>query len=114
MIQGQVVSLNSANLFPSSFTPLFVNPKALKLLTITVAIAFLELLGCTVGSVELMAMGFYTYVGCTPKRQYEEKGEAIVKEVFEDAVDQLNKYETSQELMKVKNLKKWAIVYKLF
>lgn len=45
------------------------------------------------------------------KKQYEEKGDTIVKEVFEDAVAQLNKYKTSEELMKVKNLKKWAIVF---
>lgn len=45
------------------------------------------------------------------KKQYDEKGDAIVKEIFEDEVDQLNKYKTSHELMKVKNLKKWAIVF---
>ena len=45
------------------------------------------------------------------KKQYEEKGDSIVKEVLQDAVTQLNKYKSSQELMKVKNLKKWAIVF---
>lgn len=45
------------------------------------------------------------------KKQYEEKGEAIVKEVFDEAVTQLNKYKTSKELKKISNLKKWAIIF---
>lgn len=45
------------------------------------------------------------------KKQYEEKGEAIVKETFDEAVTQLNKYKTSEELKKISNLKKWAIIF---
>lgn len=45
------------------------------------------------------------------KTEYKEKGEDIVKLREVEAIEQLEKYQTSDELMKVKNLKKWAIVF---
>ncbi|MGL5087055.1 MAG: AAA family ATPase, partial [Clostridium sp.] len=43
--------------------------------------------------------------------EYKEKGEAIVQYHLNEAIKQLRKYETSDELKKIKNLKKWAIVF---
>lgn len=45
------------------------------------------------------------------KREYEEKGEDIVKERLDEAIVQLKKYKTSYELKNIENLKKWAIVF---
>ena len=45
------------------------------------------------------------------KSKYEEKGEEIVKEKLEEAKEQLKKYNTSEELKNIINLKKWAIIF---
>ncbi|MGM9977720.1 MAG: AAA family ATPase [Clostridium sp.] len=45
------------------------------------------------------------------KSKYEEKGEEIVKEKLNEAKEQLEKYDRSEELKNMKNLKKWAIVF---
>ncbi|MGL5354765.1 MAG: AAA family ATPase [Clostridium sp.] len=45
------------------------------------------------------------------KREYEAKGEAIVQKRLEEAIVQLQKYNKSDELSKISNLKKWAIVF---
>ncbi|MGL5084789.1 MAG: AAA family ATPase, partial [Clostridium sp.] len=45
------------------------------------------------------------------KGEYEQKGEALVNEKLEEAINQLEKYQSSEELTKIKNLKKWAIVF---
>ena len=45
------------------------------------------------------------------KSKYEEKGEEIVKEKLNEAKEQLKKYDKSEELKDMKNLKKWAIVF---
>ena len=45
------------------------------------------------------------------KSKYEEKGEEIVKEKLNEAKEQLKKYDRSEELKNMKNLKKWAIVF---
>ena len=45
------------------------------------------------------------------KSKYEERGEEIVKEKLNEAKEQLKKYDKSEELKNMKNLKKWAIVF---
>ena len=45
------------------------------------------------------------------KSKYEERGEEIVKEKLNEAKEQLKKYDRSEELKNMKNLKKWAIVF---
>ena len=45
------------------------------------------------------------------KSKYDEKGEEIVKEKLNEAEEQLKKYDMSEELKNMKNLKKWAIVF---
>ena len=45
------------------------------------------------------------------KSKYDEKGEEIVKEKLNEAKEQLKKYDRSEELKNMKNLKKWAIVF---
>lgn len=45
------------------------------------------------------------------KSKYKEKGEEIVKEKLEEAKEQLKKYNTSEELKNIINLKKWAIIF---
>ncbi|MEG1704914.1 MAG: PD-(D/E)XK nuclease domain-containing protein, partial [Niameybacter sp.] len=45
------------------------------------------------------------------KKEYAEKGEGIVKERLAEALVQLEKYRSVPELMKIPNLKKWAIVF---
>ncbi|MCI7443580.1 MAG: ATP-binding protein [Clostridium sp.] len=45
------------------------------------------------------------------KSKYDEKGEEIVKEKLEEAKEQLKKYNTSEELKNIINLKKWAIIF---
>ncbi|MDY4078757.1 MAG: PD-(D/E)XK nuclease domain-containing protein, partial [Clostridium sp.] len=45
------------------------------------------------------------------KSKYEERGEEIVKEKLNEAKEQLKKYDRSEELKNIKNLKKWAIVF---
>lgn len=45
------------------------------------------------------------------KAEYEKDGEKIVKAKRNEAVEQLQKYKCSEELMKLPNLKKWAIVF---
>lgn len=45
------------------------------------------------------------------KTEYKEKGENIVKLRESEAVEQIEKYQTSNELIKIKNLKKWVIVF---
>lgn len=45
------------------------------------------------------------------KKQYEDKGDALVKSMLDDAKTQLNKYQSSRELCEIPNLKKWALVF---
>ncbi len=45
------------------------------------------------------------------KFQYNNEGEDIVKKKTEEAIEQLNKYNESQELRDLSNLKKWVIVF---
>ena len=45
------------------------------------------------------------------KSKYDEKGEEIVKEKLNEAKEQLKKYDRSEELKNMKNLKKWVIVF---
>ena len=45
------------------------------------------------------------------KSKYKERGEEIVEEKLNEAKDQLEKYDKSEELKNIKNLKKWAIVF---
>ena len=45
------------------------------------------------------------------KSKYDERGEEIVKEKLNEAKEQLKKYDRSEELKNMKNLKKWAIVF---
>ena len=45
------------------------------------------------------------------KSKYTEKGEEIVQEKLEEAKEQLRKYNTSEELKDIQNLKKWAIIF---
>jgi hypothetical protein len=45
------------------------------------------------------------------KSQYEKEGEKIVQEKTLEAVEQLKKYSSSEELKSLSNLKKWAIVF---
>lgn len=45
------------------------------------------------------------------KTEYDKKGKKIVEEKTNEALEQLNKYTNSEELLSLKNLKKWAIVF---
>lgn len=45
------------------------------------------------------------------KKDYEVEGETVVERNLKEAVEQLERYTSSEELSKVKNLKKWAIVF---
>lgn len=45
------------------------------------------------------------------KKQYEEHGDTIVQEKLKEAKEQLAKYQTSDELINMNNLKKFAIVF---
>ncbi len=45
------------------------------------------------------------------KAEYEKEGEKIVEEKKKQAVEQLQKYKCSEELMGLPNLKKWVIVF---
>lgn len=43
--------------------------------------------------------------------EYKDQGDTIVQYHLNEAINQLKKYETCDELKKIKNLKKWAIVF---
>ncbi|MEG0308961.1 MAG: AAA family ATPase [Clostridium sp.] len=43
--------------------------------------------------------------------EYKEKGEAVVQHHLNEAIKQLKKYESSDELKRIMELKKWAIVF---
>lgn len=45
------------------------------------------------------------------KAEYEKEGEKIIEEKKKEAIEQLQKYKVSQELMGLPNLKKWALVF---
>ncbi|KZL88612.1 ATP-binding protein [Clostridium magnum] len=45
------------------------------------------------------------------KAEYEKEGEKIIEEKKKEAIEQLQKYKASQELMGLPNLKKWALVF---
>lgn len=45
------------------------------------------------------------------KAEYERDGEAVVEAKKKEAIEQLQKYNTSDELKSLPNLKKWAIVF---
>lgn len=45
------------------------------------------------------------------KSEYEKYGEALVNTRKEEAIEQVNKYKTSTELIAIDNFKKWVIVF---
>lgn len=45
------------------------------------------------------------------KAEYEKEGEKIIEEKKKEAIEQLEKYKASQELMGLPNLKKWVLVF---
>ncbi|WP_423230842.1 AAA family ATPase [Clostridium carboxidivorans] len=45
------------------------------------------------------------------KSEYEKEGEKIIEEKKKEAVEQIEKYKCSEELMGLPNLKKWAIIF---
>lgn len=45
------------------------------------------------------------------KKEYAEKGEALVRERLAEAKSQLERYQTSEELSKITYLKKWAVIF---
>lgn len=45
------------------------------------------------------------------KSDYEKYGDKLVEEKKLEAVKQLNKYNSSQELLELPNLKKWCLVF---
>lgn len=45
------------------------------------------------------------------KGQYDKLGDKIVEEKTREAIEQLNKYKYSEELVALQNLKKWAVVF---
>jgi len=45
------------------------------------------------------------------KKEYEQQGEDLVNRRKEEAIAQINKYKTSEELMNLPNLKKWVLVF---